>query len=172
VRVADRSFARGEAVSREMLDAIGVPIPQGDIILIRSGWLETKLASPDYYDGAPGIDVGAARWLADRGVAAVGADNFAIEPIPFPPEQAFPVHRCLIRDFGVAPIEGLVFDQLAQRQVSAFLCVAAPLPMRGPTGKPAGAARRCVSARHGETRCWIVRLGASAGDGDRQCFVR
>jgi kynurenine formamidase len=105
-------------------------------VLIRTGWLEAKLSAPDYYDGEPGIDVGAARWLAERGVAAVGADNFAVEPIPFPPEKVFPVHQCLIRDFGIPLIEGLVLAPLGESEASTFLFMATPLPVRGGTGSP------------------------------------
>lgn len=136
VRLAGRPLARGEAVTRKMLEDTGVQVQKGDVVLIRTGWLEAKLASPDYYDGEPGIDLGAARWLAECGVAAVGADNFAVEPIPFPPEKVFPVHQCLIRDFGIALIEGLVLAPLAQAQAQTFLFMAAPLPIRGATGSP------------------------------------
>lgn len=136
VRAAGRPLVRGEAVTRKMLEDTGIQIQKGDVVLIRTGWLETKLASPDYYDGEPGIDVDAARWLADQGIAAVGADNFAIEPIPFPPEKVFPVHQCLIRDYGVPLIEGLVLAPLAQAGAQTFLFIAAPLPIRGATGSP------------------------------------
>jgi kynurenine formamidase len=136
VRLSGRPLARGEAVTRKMLEDTGIQVQKGDVVLIRTGWLEAKLSGPDYYDGEPGIDVGAARWLAERGVAAVGADNFAIEPIPFPPEEVFPVHQCLIRDFGIALIEGLVLAPLAEAGVSSFLFMAAPLPVRGGTGSP------------------------------------
>lgn len=140
VRLAGRPLGRGEAVSQEMLqEAAGrakLHPEKGDVVLLRTGWLEAKLASPDYYDGEPGIDVGAARWLAERGVAAVGADNFAVEPIPFPPEKVFPVHQCLIRDYGVPLIEGLVLAPLAEVGAASFLFMAAPLPIRGATGSP------------------------------------
>lgn len=136
VRLAGRPLARGEAVTREMMQDTGVQIQKGDIVLVRTGWLETKLASPDYYDGEPGIDVDAARWLAERGVAALGADNFAVEPIPFPPEKVFPVHQCLIRDFGIPLMEGLVLAPLAQAETPSFMFMATPLPVRGATGSP------------------------------------
>jgi kynurenine formamidase len=134
VALKGKPLGLGEAVTREMVESIKVE--KGDIVLIRTGWLETKLSSPDYYDGEPGIDVGAARWLAERGVAAVGADNFAVEHIPFPPEKVFPVHQCLIRDFGIPLIEGLVLAPLAEAGASSFLFMAAPLPIRGATGSP------------------------------------
>jgi kynurenine formamidase len=134
VALNGRPLGLGEAVTREMIE--NTKVEKGDIVLIRTGWLEAKLSSPDYYDGEPGIDVGAARWLAERGVAVVGADNFAVEHIPFPPEKVFPVHQCLIRDFGVPLIEGLVLAPLAEAGAKSFLFIAAPLPIRGATGSP------------------------------------
>jgi kynurenine formamidase len=134
VALKGKPLGLGEAVTREMIEH--VKVEKGDIVLIRTGWLEAKLAEPDYYAGEPGIDVGAARWLAERGAAAVGADNFAVEHIPFPPEKVFPVHQCLIRDFGVPLIEGLVLKPLSEAQASSFLFIAAPLPIRGATGSP------------------------------------
>ena len=134
VALKGKPLGLGEAVTREMVESIKVE--KGDIVLIRTGWLEAKLSSKDYYDGEPGIDVGAARWLAERGVAAVGADNFAVEHIPFPPEKVFPVHQCLIRDFGVPLIEGLVLAPLAGSGAKTFLFITAPLPIRGATGSP------------------------------------
>ena len=130
----------GKAVTREMLDAAQdraeVSVQAGDVVLLRTGWLESMLASPNYYDGEPGLDIGAALWLAERGVAVVGADNFAIEAIPFPTGQVFPVHQCLLREYGMPLIEGLALAPLADAGASEFLFVAAPLPIAGGTASP------------------------------------
>ena len=130
----------GKAVTREMLEAAQdraqVAVQAGDVVLLRTGWLESMLASPNYYDGEPGLDIGAALWLAERGVAVVGADNFAIEAIPFPIGQVFPVHQCLLREYGMPLIEGLALAPLADSGVSEFLFVAAPLPITGGTASP------------------------------------
>lgn len=126
----------GEPVTRKMLEGAGVQVQKGDVVLIRTGWIEKMLADPDYYAGEPGIDVEAARWLAERGVAAVGCDNFAVETIPFPTGQVFPVHQCLIRDFGITLIEGLVLAPLGEAGAASFLFMATPLPVRGGTGSP------------------------------------
>lgn len=140
VAATGQPLACGETISSDMLQGAaartGVHVERGDVVLIRTGWVETKLSSPDYYDGEPGIDVAAARWLAESGVAAVGSDNFAIESIPFPPNQVFPVHQCLIRDYGIALMEGLMLAQLGNIEASTFLFMAAPLPIRGATGSP------------------------------------
>lgn len=130
----------GKAVTLEMLEAAQerarVSVRTGDVVCLRTGWLESMLASPNYYDGEPGLDLDAALWLATRGVSAVGADNFAIEVIPFPSGEVFPVHQCLLREYGVPLIEGLALAPLAQAGASEFLFVAAPLPIAGGTASP------------------------------------
>jgi kynurenine formamidase len=138
--VAGSPLPLGEPVTREMLEAAAerarVKVQDGDAVLLRTGWLESMLVKPEYYDGEPGLDVGAALWLAERGVAVVGADNYAVEAIPFPTGKVFPVHQCLIRDHGVSLIEGLALAPLAEAGAGAFLFVASPLPIAGGTGSP------------------------------------
>jgi kynurenine formamidase len=117
--------------------AADVTIETGDAVLIRTGWQEAQAGSSDIsFDEEPGIDVEAALWLAEAGVALVGADNFAIEAIPFPAGTVFPVHQRLIRDFGIPLLEGLVLQPLAEHRRAQFLFVAAPLPVVGGTGSP------------------------------------
>ena len=82
------------------------------------------------------FDVEAAIWLAEKGAALIGADNYAIEVMPFPNDAVFPVHQRLIRDFGVPLLEGLVLAPLAAAAISAFMFVAAPLRLEGATASP------------------------------------
>ena len=70
----------------------------------------------------------------------VGADNFAIEAIPFPAGTVFPVHQRLIRDYGIPLLEGLVLQPLALLHRATFLFMAAP---------PAGGRRHRQSAGSG-----------------------
>jgi kynurenine formamidase len=88
------------------------------------------------FDTEPGIDADAALWLAEQQIAVLGADNFAVEVIPFAPGTVFPVHQRLIRDFGLPLLEGLVLQPLAATGRSEFLFAASPLPVVGGTGSP------------------------------------
>jgi kynurenine formamidase len=134
------ALAKGAAVTRTRLEAAarqaGVTVQRGDVVLVRTGWTETMLHDPHYYDGEPGIDVEAARWLADAGVAVIGSDNFAVEHIPFPQGTVFPVHQLVIRNYGIALLEGLMLKDLAASGATEFLFVATPLPFVGGTGSP------------------------------------
>jgi kynurenine formamidase len=132
-------LASGEAIgAKRLADAAkcaGVEIEKGDAVLIRTGWLESEGESPDF-NREPGLDLDGALWLAEAGVALVGADNFAIEAMPFPEGTIFPVHQRLIRDYGIPLLEGLVLAPLAASGARAFLFFAAALPIEGGTGSP------------------------------------
>jgi kynurenine formamidase len=110
------------------------PAP-GDVVLIRTGWAERQAATVAF-DSEPGIDLAAALWLAEHEVAVVGADNFAVEVLPFAAGTVFPVHQRLIRDFGIPLLEGLVLRSLAATGRYTFLFAASPLPVVGGTGSP------------------------------------
>lgn len=134
VRLRGGVLRDGASIGRdELMEAAKVAIEPGDAVLIRTGWQES---GRDSFNEEPGIDVEAALWLAEAGVALVGADNFAIEAMPFPAGTVFPVHQRLIRDYGVPLLEGLVLQPLAELAHEPFLFVAAPLPVVGGTGSP------------------------------------
>ena len=133
--------ATPDSISKQELQAAaaqaGVTVQDGDAVLIRTGWLESQdPARGTDFNAEPGIDVEAALWLAESGTAMVGADNFAIEALPFPAGAVFPVHQRLIRDYGIPLLEGMVLRPLAEAGGTAFLFVATPLPIVGATGSP------------------------------------
>lgn len=124
------------AMLRRAAERAGVSIGRGDAVLIRTGWLESQSGPEVDFDREPGITVEAALWLAEAEIALVGADNFAVEVLPFPAGAVFPVHQRLIRDYGVPLLEGMTLKPLAEAGVSAFLFLAAPLSIVGGTGSP------------------------------------
>jgi kynurenine formamidase len=140
---ADGPLPDGTPITRGMLAAAaaraGVMPEAGDAVLLRTGWLEQQAGKPNRlisFDTEPGLDEEGALWLAEAGVALVGADNFAIEALPFPPGKVFPVHQRLLRDHGIPLLEGVVLKPLAEAGATAFLFMAAALPLTGATGSP------------------------------------
>jgi kynurenine formamidase len=115
--------------------AAGGEPAKGDVVLIRTGWAERQIGAVGF-DAEPGIELAAALWLAEREVAVVGADNFAVEVLPFATGTVFPVHQRMIRDFGIPLLEGLVLQPLAATGRHSFLFAASPLPVVGGTGSP------------------------------------
>ena len=141
VRLKGRLLAPGEAIHRADLEAAakqaGVRPEKGDAVLLRTGWLEAQkgVKNPSF-DTEPGIEISAALWLAECDVALVGADNFAVEVLPFAAGTVFPVHQRLIRDYGVPLLEGLMLDPLVASGRHEFLFIASALPIVGATGSP------------------------------------
>jgi len=127
----------GKSEIRSALDAAGAELRAGDAVLLRTGWLENVLGTSEVdFSAEPGIDVDAAEFLAEAGAAMIGADNFAVEVLPFASGKVFPVHQRLIRDFGIPLLEGAMLKPLAETGATVFCLVAAPLPIVGGTGSP------------------------------------
>ena len=141
VALTGAPMREGEIITLEMMREAclraGAEITKGDVVLLRTGWLESRSnANPADFDCEPGLGVEAAVWTAEAGASVVGADNFAVEAMPFPEGQVFPVHQRLIRDYGVPLLEGLVLAPLAEAGAKTFLFIAAALPIVGGTGSP------------------------------------
>jgi kynurenine formamidase len=141
VKLKGRVLAPGESIGRADMEAAahaaGLQVGRGDAVLLRTGWLESQkgVKQPDF-NVEPGIDIDAAAWLVEHNVAMVGADNYAIEAMPFPEGKVFPVHQMLIRDYGMPLLEGLMLDPLVAAGRREFLFVASALPIVGATGSP------------------------------------
>lgn len=147
------------AMTPEHLDAIladqGVILKQGDILMIRTGWLEWYQTLPDTdkvsVAGAigrgeqplscPGLsaDRSLAAYLWDHGIAAVAADNIAVEALPVSRETGF-LHYRLIPLLGMALGELWSLQQLGQacRSLSRydFLFTSGVLNIPGGVGSP------------------------------------
>ena len=140
-----RMWNKGEEIGvsdlRAALSRQGIAedtIQTGDVILLHTGWGQLwKNDNPRYNDGQPGIGLEAARWLAQKQVALVGADTWSIEVVPNPnPDLAFPVHQELLVRHGIFLHENLNLKQLADDKVYRFVYVFAPVPIKGATGSP------------------------------------
>jgi kynurenine formamidase len=133
------ALGAGEAVDAAALERCaaraGIEPRQGDVVLLRTGW--HAAAGERYFEGEPGLDQGGAVWLAARDVAAIGADNYAVETLAGASNPGgFPVHELLLRDHGIPLIENLDLERLAAVAASPFLFVALPLPLEGGTASP------------------------------------
>ncbi len=115
------------------LQAQGTTIGQGDVVLFHTGWLD--LVGEDnalYGRTEPGIGLAAARWLAEQGVVAVGADTWGLEAVPHEdPEAFFPVHVTLLAENGVYILENIVTGELAADEAYEFLFVLGPARLKG-----------------------------------------
>lgn len=130
-----------EPVTADDLDACAaeqkVEIRSGDILLIRTGWINVFAKDRALFDaGEPGIDKTTLPWLKQRDVAAVGVDNLAVEVLDAIPPEDLPVHRIGIRDLGLYLIENLDLNAMAEDRAYESLIVIAPLTITGGAGSP------------------------------------
>jgi len=129
----------GHAITAEELErAAAVEIRDGDVVLVRTGF-GALWSDPEEYLRAAGVSAAGSRWLIDRKVGAVGADNMAFDVMgPADPELkvTLPGHVLLLVRAGIPIIENLNLEELAAARVQEFLFVCLPLKMRGATGSP------------------------------------
>jgi kynurenine formamidase len=108
-------------------------IEKGDVVLFYTGWL--KLLGKDdkrYASVEPGLGREGARYLAEKGVAAVGADTWAVEVIPFEKDAApFEVHEILLPRSGVYILENMNTEELVKDKAWEFFFTLGPARLTG-----------------------------------------
>lgn len=141
-------LAPGTAVQPADLDAAlawqKVALQPGDVLCFRTGHLGVFKEDGDretYLWQGPGLGIACIEWLRERDVAAVCADNTAIEVMPCEdPELFYPVHLLGIRDMGLPFGEMFDLDALAADcaadGVWDFFFSAPPLRIPGAVGSP------------------------------------
>lgn len=138
----DKRLAPEHAITVEELEraAAGahVEVRAGDVVLVRTGYGALWSEPAEYLRGA-GVSAAGSRWLIEKKVSAVGADNLAWDVMgPTDPELGvtLPGHVLLLVRAGIPIIENLNLEELAAAGVHEFGFVCLPLKMRGATGSP------------------------------------
>jgi len=119
----------GTAFNKAEIDAVlqkqGLTIRQGDVVIFHTGWLSLIDKDPKRFGSVePGLGREGARYLVSKGVVAVGADNWALEAIPF--EQGagvFEVHQILLPMSGTYILENIRTAELIKDKAYEFLFV-------------------------------------------------
>jgi kynurenine formamidase len=119
-----------------------VTVTKGDILLVRTGHAR-RLAELDSWDtphAKAGMHPSCARFLAERKVAALGADGNS-DTAPSTTEGIdFPIHALTLNAMGIHLLDYLQFEDLVtvceRRARWEFLFMAAPLRFGGGTGSP------------------------------------
>lgn len=137
----DEGFWITPDVIEEVLEAQGCTLGNGDFLLLRTGYIRSIIdpsgERPTSWPGlAPREEM--ARYIWNKHVAAVVADNPAVETAPGDPKEF--LHRRLIPMLGVALGEFFNFEDLARdcQEDHRFTCLfmAAPLNLPGGVGSP------------------------------------
>jgi kynurenine formamidase len=91
-------------------------IEKGDVVLFYTGWL--KLIGKDdkrYASVEPGVGIEGAKYLASLGVAAVGADTWAVEVLPSEKGAGlFQVHQILLATSGIHILENMNTEEMVK----------------------------------------------------------
>jgi kynurenine formamidase len=118
--------------------AQGVEVAGGDVLLVRTGYGSLWADEAAYLEAA-GVAKSGTLWAAERGVAAVGADNMAWDaPGERDPDTGAYLfaHLYLLPQKGIYIVENLNLEELARDRRYAFAFVGIPLKFRGATGSP------------------------------------
>ncbi|MFN8625970.1 MAG: cyclase family protein [Candidatus Binatia bacterium] len=121
-------------------DRQGSTLGSGDILLVRTGWLDLCAARAAAGEALPhdqpGIGLAAAEWVAAQDIAAIGADNAAVEVLPFDRGIFVGVHIELMVKRGIIFLEHLLLSELARDRCYEGLFVVGALPVVGASGSP------------------------------------
>jgi kynurenine formamidase len=115
-----------------------VGVEAGSVALVRLGNARFWDDEERYLAG-PGMDGNAARWMVERGVLAVGADNMAWDAPGFEDPDLgclLAGHLILLARQGIYIIENLALDELAASGHHSFEFICTPLKLVGATGSP------------------------------------
>lgn len=137
-----------------VLAADGVTVEPGDILCLRTGFAEMVMEM----DGTPDADLLARSccvldgrderllaWITESGIAAIAADNYAVEALPAraaptPAHAVMPLHHHCLFKLGLPLGELWWFADLAAHLRAAgrsrFLLTAPPLRLPGAAGSP------------------------------------
>jgi len=130
--------APNHVITPDELQATGVEVREGDVVLVRTGY-GAIWGEPEDYLKAAGVGAAGARWLVEKKVRAVGADNMAFETVESYDKElgvSLPAHMILLVRAGIPIIENLNLEELAKAGVTEFVFVCVPLKMLGVTGSP------------------------------------
>lgn len=110
-----------------------IRIEEGDVVLFHTGWLSLVGVDDERFKSVePGLGVGGARYLAEIGVVAIGADTWGLEAVPFEKEgEFFPVHPELLAKNGIYILENMNTHELAKDEVYEFMFVLGQPRLKG-----------------------------------------
>jgi len=108
-------------------------IEKGDVVLFYTGWLSLIGKEDKRYGSVePGLGVEGARYLASLGVAAVGADTWGLEVVPFEKGAGvFEVHQILLKQNGIFILENMNTEELVKDKAWEFFFTLGPARMTG-----------------------------------------
>ena len=143
----------GHAELIHVLETDGITVERGDMLVLRTGYAEAVVAmngTPDpevlhtYGAALDGTDAALLQWITDSGIAAICADNYAVEAYPARektgPRAMLPLHHHCLFKLGL-PLAELWYlkdlaDFLHANERHHFMLTAPPLRLPHAIGSP------------------------------------
>jgi kynurenine formamidase len=158
----EKGYAITMADFKAALQKQGIGEPtQGDVVLIRTGWIQLwkgyldaegirpsdkvspadmAKANAEYGSGEPGVAPEVCDYLASKKISMIGSDTWGLEPYDFAknpaPEPFAYCHMNLVARRGIANFENLDLEVLSKEKAYEFLFAWSPLRLVGATGSP------------------------------------
>lgn len=136
LEVLPNDFAIGEKEMVKAAEYERVEIGEGDVVLIRTGWIrfwEDRQKYLSVENGVPGVVEDGAQFLAGKKISFTGSDTTAYDRVP---PHHLPSHVILLVDHGIQIMEMLNLEELSKNRIYSFLFIALPLKIRGGAGSP------------------------------------
>jgi len=136
LEVLPHDFGIDEKEMERAAENEGVRIEEGDVVLIRTGWMKfwddrQKYLSLEH--GVPGVVEDGAKFLARKSISFTGSDTTAYDKVP---PHYLPCHVILLVENGIQIMEMLNLEELSKSRTYAFLFIALPLKIKGGAGSP------------------------------------
>lgn len=126
----------GEPVTGSDLEAAGVRIARGEVVVIKTNWTDRAWGKPEFWDKPIHLEPSVGEWVERQGVAAVAMDCFPEMPFwlkQLTPEQRGANHKRWLKA-GIPMVQMLTnLDAISGR----FRLIALPLKLVGMDGSPA-----------------------------------
>jgi kynurenine formamidase len=125
----------------DVIRSHGIEIRPGDVLVVRTGWLEQFERTRNRSLPSNGLSWRCAGWFHDHDIAAVAADNVTVEALDLQVEGVYLAMHCLcLRDMGMMfgelwSVADLAADCAADG-VCEFLLTAPPIRVTGGIGSP------------------------------------
>lgn len=128
----------GQAITTDdvkaAMEAQGVTVNSGDVVLFHTGWTDAKLESDPtgWVSQEPGLDNAATAYVGDMDPMAVGADTWGLEAVP-PAEgdRVFYGHVELLAKRGIYILETMNTGTLVAQGVQEFMFVLGQARIKG-----------------------------------------
>jgi kynurenine formamidase len=114
-----------------------VELAKGDVILIRTGRMQSYEDADAYLDNPPGLGMDGARYLVEKGAMVIGGDNLSLEAFPSEVEGNYiPVHTFLLAQHGIPIMELVELEGVSKDKVFKFAFIGGSLKLRGADAAP------------------------------------